>query len=164
MSRSGYSDDIEDTWRWIMWRGAVASSIRGRHGQAFLRELIAALDAMPVKSLVEGELQADGEFCALGVVGQARGIDLTKLNTEDWRQLSDTFGIAETLAREIMYENDECSCWDDNQGTDRWSHVRRWAEGQLAPGQLVSEASRSQKMRKAGFTRRPSAKSLPSDE
>ena len=133
MSRSGYTDDIEDPWRWIMYRGAVKSSIRGKHGQAFLRELIAALDAMPVKSLVEGELQADGEFCALGVVGQARGIDLTKLNTEDWLQLSETFGIAPTLAREIMYENDEGSCWHEARGTNRWAHVRRWAEGQLVP-------------------------------
>lgn len=128
MSRSGYSDDIEDLWRWIMYRGAVKSSIRGRPGQAFLRELIAALDAMPVKSLVAGELQADGEFCALGVVGRARGIDLTKLNTEDWRQMSDAFGIAPSLAREIMYENDDGHWSRDALGEGRWAHVRIWAE------------------------------------
>lgn len=128
MSRSGYSDDIEDPWRWIMYRGAVKSSIRGRHGQAFLRELIAALDAMPVKSLVAGELQADGEFCALGVVGQARGVDLTKLDAEDWHQMSDAFGIAPSLAREIMYENDDGHWNWDVRGEDRWAHVRIWAE------------------------------------
>jgi hypothetical protein len=37
MSRSGYSDDLEN-WSLIRWRGAVASAIRGRRGQAFLRE------------------------------------------------------------------------------------------------------------------------------
>ena len=47
MSRSGYSDDIDDNWAHIMWRGRVASSIRGKRGQAMLRELLAALDAMP---------------------------------------------------------------------------------------------------------------------
>ena len=133
MSRSGYNDydDIGDPWRWIMWRGAVASSIRGVRGQAFLRELIDALDAMSRKTLVVGELQVDGEFCALGVVGQARGLDLTKINTENWRQISDNFGIAVSLAREIMFENDEGSCWGDARGTDRWAHVRRWAESKL---------------------------------
>ena len=132
MSRSGYNNDnIEDPWRWIMWRGAVASAIRGARGQAFLRELIDTLDAMPKKTLVVGELQADGEFCALGVVGQARGIDLTTLDTENWRQISDTFDIARPLAREIMFENDEGSCWRDAQGTDRWAHMRRWAESKL---------------------------------
>jgi hypothetical protein len=47
MSRSGYSDDHSE-WDLIRWRGAVASAIRGKRGQAFLRELLVALDAMPV--------------------------------------------------------------------------------------------------------------------
>lgn len=131
MSRSGYTNDIEDPWRWIMNRGAVASSIRGKHGQAFLREMIAALDAMPEKVLTEGELQADGEFCALGVVGQARGLDLATVNTEDWRQVSQVFGISETLAREIMYENDEGQQWLYANESSRWAHVRAWAERNL---------------------------------
>lgn len=107
MSRSGYNDDSEDTWSFIRWRGAVNSAINGARGQAFLRELLTALDAMPEKELVSEELQADGSFCALGVVGKARGIDLEKIDTEDFAELSKTFGIAESLAREIMYENDE---------------------------------------------------------
>ena len=37
-----------------------------------------------------------------------------------------------------------------------------WLGGR--PYMLTSEPSRSQRMRAAGFTRRPSAKSLPSDE
>ena len=45
MSRSGYSDDDEDG-RLAMWRGAVQSAIRGKRGQAALRELLTALDAM----------------------------------------------------------------------------------------------------------------------
>lgn len=48
MSRSGYSNDGENI---AMWRGQVASAIRGKRGQAFLRELVEALDAMPEKRL-----------------------------------------------------------------------------------------------------------------
>lgn len=160
MSRSGYSDEIEDTWARIRWRGAVSSAISGKRGQAFLRELLAALDAMPVKELVAHELQAEGAFCALGVVGHARGLDLDKIDTENWGQLSREFGIAEALAREIMFENDE---WVDDEkvvytqlcgpvrphfpewgrhdqrhyvpneaaGHERWLRVRQWVDSQI---------------------------------
>ena len=47
MSRSGYSDDYEPS-NIAMWRGQVASAMRGKRGQAFLRELIEALDAFPI--------------------------------------------------------------------------------------------------------------------
>lgn len=57
MSRSGYTEDC-DGWDLIRWRGAVASAIRGKRGQAFLREALAALDAMPEKQLISHDLVA----------------------------------------------------------------------------------------------------------
>jgi hypothetical protein len=45
MSRSGYSDDL-DPLALGRWRGRVASAMRGKRGQAFLREMLAAMDAM----------------------------------------------------------------------------------------------------------------------
>ncbi len=160
MSRSGYSDDGDDNWSLIRWRGAVNSAINGKRGQAFLRELLAAMEAMPEKSLTSGELQVDGEFCALGVVGQARGLDLTKIDTEDWERLSSEFGIAEAMAREIMFENDECvGDWDwikveicgpmrpyrdshtrnvrvpsKNAAERRWHYMREWVASNVKPG------------------------------
>jgi hypothetical protein len=129
-------------------------------GQAFLRELLAALDAMPDKRLTTGELQADGDFCSLGVVGQARGLDLSKIDTENWEQLSREFGISEAMAREIMWENDESV--DDEDWVDieihgpvrphwpdygshtrsvrvhrgdgphrRWAYMRKWVSSQI---------------------------------
>jgi hypothetical protein len=107
MSRSGYSDDDSDG-RLALWRGAVASSIRGKRGQRLLRELAEALDAMPVKELVSGELEdADGEHCALGVVGQRRGVALKTVDPDDWDAVAKMFDIASPLAREIVYMNDE---------------------------------------------------------
>lgn len=148
MSRSGYSDDgdCDDTWAWIRYSGAIKSAIRGARGQAFLREIITTLDAMPEKVLIDGELQSDGKFCALGAVGRARGIDMASVDTEDWSKLSSIFGIAESLARQIMYENDDgVDTWQwhysqngsshrqelDNLGELRWQHVRTWAERNL---------------------------------
>lgn len=61
MSRSGlYEDDGDDPLALGRWRAQVRSAIRGKRGQAFLRDLLAALDAMPDKRLIAGSLIFDG--------------------------------------------------------------------------------------------------------
>lgn len=108
MSRSGYTDEEDFPGQFALWRGRVASAIRGKRGQALLRDLLAALDAMPVKALAaESLVTADGEFCTLGVLGAQRGIDLAKLDPDDPDQVAEVFGIATCMAQEIVYQNDE---------------------------------------------------------
>lgn len=147
MSRSGYTDDCENNWSLICYRGAVNAAIKGKRGQAFLRELLVALDAMPVKELIAGELEEAGQFCTLGVVGHTRGIDLSNIDTYDHETLSGKFGIAESLAREIMWINDECRGhdWELVQGqgwvrkdhpniaAKRWEDVRAWVVKHIQP-------------------------------
>lgn len=107
MSRSGYSEDIDDNWSLIRWRGAVASAIRGSRGQAFLTEMLAAMDALPEPKLVQGDLEADGMVCAIGSVGRARNIDMSKVDPEDYEAVARLFGISRALAQEIMWMNDD---------------------------------------------------------
>lgn len=112
MSRSGYTDDIDNHWHHIMWRGRVASSIRGKRGQAMLRELLAALDAMPDKRLYPNSFATvDGEYCTLGVLGAARGTKMDDLGDAeegcDEGLVAERFGVAAPLVQEIMYMNDE---------------------------------------------------------
>lgn len=133
MGRSGYSDDYDmENWSLIRWRGQVASAIRGKRGQAFLRELIDALDAMPEKRLIADELQAGNQVCAIGSVGVRRGIDMTKLDPEDYDGLAGTFGIAHQLVQEIEWMNDEGPPWNATPEI-RWQYMRKWAEKQLLP-------------------------------
>lgn len=135
MSRSGYSDDIEDTWQFIRWRGAVASSIKGKRGQAFLKELLDTLDSLPEKKLIRNELRnKEGEVCAIGSVMVARGLDTSKFDTHCYETIAETIGVAAPLVQEIEYINDEA--WDyDNKGhtTDeyRFKQVRDWVESQI---------------------------------
>lgn len=142
MSRCGYSDDLDplDLGR---WRAQVASAIRGKRGQAFLRDLLAALDAMPDKRLVEQEFETDGEVCTLGCIARARGIDMTKFDPEDelvGHDIGPALGIAHQLAREIMWENDEFYTWDPTRGRirddptepeRRWKYMRDWVARQI---------------------------------
>ena len=130
MSRSGYSDDGEDGWQLIMWRGAVASAIRGRRGQAFLKEMLAALDAMPVKRLVADDLEKDGEVCAIGSVGKARGTPMAGIDPEDYGAIAKAFGISEALAREAMFVNDE-SWFAETTPEARFTRVRAWVAAQI---------------------------------
>lgn len=117
MSRSGYSDDYDDEGALGLWRGAVARAINGKRGQAALRELAAAMDAMPNKVLAaESLVTEDGQFCTLGVLGQMRGIDMHPIDPEDWDAVARVFNIAPAMVREIVYENDEAI--DDYEWVD----------------------------------------------
>lgn len=110
MSRSGYTDDYGDDDPLAMgrWRAAVNSALNGKRGQAALREVLAALDAMPEKALIgESLVTADGDYCTLGVLGAKRGLDMTTVDPEDWDAVAALFGIAPAMVREIVWENDE---------------------------------------------------------
>ena len=132
MSRHGYSEEVDDELEAGRWRGAVRSAIRGRRGQAFLREMIAALDAMPNKRLVSSVLiDEEGEVCAMGCVLKARGVKPEQLpDAECPGDVADLTGLAEAMVREIAYEND-----DGTYGTEepeaRWTRMRAWAEKRL---------------------------------
>lgn len=142
MSRSGYSDDCENIG---LWRGAVARAIEGKRGQSFLREMAAALDAMPVKELIAGEVVRDSaHVCAIGAVAVARQLDVTKLEIYDGESVGTAFGVARALACEIVYENDEGGpCRGDETDGERWQRMRRWVDRQL--GADLADALRAGK-------------------
>lgn len=133
MSRSGYSDDL-DQWALIKWRGAVAAAIRGQRGQELLHGLASALDALPEKRLIAHELITDThEVCALGALGVAcqRVEALAAVDPEDYEQVARFFNIAEALAREVQYVNDDCGPWEGETPEARWTRVRRWVAEQI---------------------------------
>jgi len=161
MSRSGYTDDC-DGWALIRWRGAVSQAIRGKRGQATLREMLQALDALPEPSLAsESLITADGEYCALGALGKARAMDLERIDPEDREAVATAFGVAEALAAEIMDLNDRDAfderiysnfdvCgpmrgWESHRqlrwstdpkaGRVRWSRMRAWAASHIKENQ-----------------------------
>lgn len=127
MSRSGYSDDWDDGNGWL-YRRAVDNALAGRRGQAFLKEMLAALDALPEKKLIEGELEHSGAVCAIGAVGKARGVDMSRLDPEDADGVAAKFGIAPAMAREIVHENDDDLCWRFPTETpeQRFDRMRKW--------------------------------------
>ena len=129
MSRSGYSFDC-DGYDLVMYRGQVASAIRGRRGQRLLVDLVKALDALPEKRLITEELESEGEVCALGAVGRLRGVDMSRLDPEDPDAVAGAFDIATQLACEVTYINDE-EGFRGETPEERFKRVRAWAEAQI---------------------------------
>lgn len=129
MSRSGYSEDGDYAGA-SLWENVVNRSIKGKRGQAFLRELVTALDAMPNKRLIAAELITEtGEVCAIGAVCKARGLDVSHVDADCRYDVGKLVGIAPTMAAEIEYQNDEVRC--SNTPEQRWERMRKWAVDKL---------------------------------
>lgn len=134
MGRSGYSDDGNI----YLYRSAVDNAMRGRRGQSFLKELLAALDAMPEKKLIAESLKfEDGAVCSLGAVAMRRGFDAAKLEeldvqfeNENQEYVAQEFGIATCMVREIVYMNDEAT-WRDETPEQRFERVRKWVASEI---------------------------------
>ena len=138
MSRAGYSDDCDDNWALIRWRGAVQSAIRGKRGQEFLKELLSSLDAMDEKRLISNSFGEAGSYCTLGVACASRGIQAPEIDEDDIYYGGDktrteaarVLNIAEAMAGEIMFLNDEGSYWNETPES-RWQRMRDWVASQI---------------------------------
>lgn len=130
MNRSNYTDDCDmDPLDLGRWRAQVASAIRGRRGQDFLRELAAAMDAMPEKVLIANELiDEEGDCCTIGVVCKARGIDVSAIDIECPDGVGEAVGISHQLVAEIEFLNDYRPNEDPKS---RWTRMRKWVESKI---------------------------------
>lgn len=129
MSRSGYSDDCETLG---LYRASVDAALYGRRGQAFLRELVAALEAMPVKELHAGVLVDGDRVCALGAVADVRALDVSDVDIEDPKIVGRVLGIPRSLAAEIAFENDDSDGWTRGRSPEeRYADMLTWARSHL---------------------------------
>jgi hypothetical protein len=141
MSRSGYDDCDDDRWSFIMYRGMVASATRGRRGQALLKDILIAMNAMPVKRLIAHELEQESSVCAIGAAGRLRGVDMSGLDPDDPETVAGRFDVADCLAREIVWMNDECGYthewlpdqrqWREETPEERFRRMRKWVRSQI---------------------------------
>ena len=134
MSRSGYNEDYADDEpaMFAMYRGMVASATRGRRGQALLRDILIAMNGMPVKQLIKDDLEGEnGAVCAIGAAGKLRGMDMSDLDPEDAETVAGRFNVADCLAREILWQNDENWWWRKETPEERFERMRKWVRSQI---------------------------------
>lgn len=148
----GELDSPEATLAYGRQVAAVNRAVRGRPGQRALRMLRDALLALPEKRLC-GEVLSDGtNVCALGAIcayeygkerdlGWAEAMDeFDGIDSEGWATdyVAERFGLARSLAREIMWVNDEhVTTWDyakkqpipeDERDAQRYRNVLSYIE------------------------------------
>lgn len=134
MSRAGYSDDCDDTWGMIRWRGAAASAIRGKRGQAFLSELLTVLDAMQAKELASETLAAEGQFCTIGALMHSRGMTISdgEMHWGSPDEIAVKLDSTHALVAEIIAHNDHEYCWlVPETSAARWTRMREWIAGKI---------------------------------
>lgn len=171
MSRHGYSQDGDcDDFSWIRWKGTITRAIRGKRGQDLLRRIVSALDAMPDKRLLASTfVEADGGCCTLGAVAKVEGIDLSDIDPDDCGDLGDSgtvhdlakrFRVSTSLAREVMYVNDEHISTPEELVTDRgrWEHV----DGRTLPYYDLQPLDENGAL-EAGWTRKPATIRTPTE-
>ncbi len=133
MNRSGYAesdDDVGDPFT-DEWRRKVVAAMRSPEGQAFLRELAAALDALPDKWLIEKRLvDEEGDCCAIGAVCMARGIDTAGMDAAGMVCIAERLGVAWPLAWQIVDINDGRR----ETPINRWQRMRRWVDRHITQG------------------------------
>lgn len=74
----------------------------------------------------------EGDVCALGALGRARGLNMIDLDPEQPEAVAAAFDIAEPLAREIVYMNDEAGYRETPE--QRWARMRAWVAAQIIEG------------------------------
>lgn len=108
--RIGYSDEEDYPGQFGLWRGNCQRSLKGRKGQVALRELEAALLALPEKRLIAQELVDDeGSVCAIGAVARQRGRLDDHMRTRGEYDMEDVgvqLGMPRLVAWKIVEMND----------------------------------------------------------
>lgn len=101
MSRINYSDEEDRPGQFALWDANCRRSLKGKAGQRELRELKAALLALPEKRLIRDALtDDDGGVCAIACYGRHKGVDLSKFDPE---YESDEVGIAGGMPRLVAW-------------------------------------------------------------
>ena len=132
MNRSGYVQQTEANRKdYKEWRGRIKTLLCYSSVQALLGKLAQALDDMPVKELIAGELiSGSGQVCAIGALCQSQGITHTQvkdIKLDDVHEIAALIQAPYEIVAEIEAINDEKFARDPSPAY-RWRRVRDWVE------------------------------------
>ena len=132
--RINYSHEENYPGQFELWQANCERSLRGKHGQLELRELRAALLALPDKRLIHELLEdEEGGVCAIGAYGKHKGIDLSKFDVDsDTDEVGIAGGMPALVAWKVVEMND---LEFDGSVTpeQRYEKMLAWVESKLLP-------------------------------
>lgn len=114
--RISYTDEEDVPGQFALWQANCRRSLQGKKGQAALRELEAALLALPEKRLIANNLQdPKGEVCALGALAKFKGRDIPPVAENEWGEIDEdeemeeygvSLGMPRLVAWKVVCKND----------------------------------------------------------
>lgn len=131
----------------FLWAANVERSLKGKKGQSALRELEAALLALPEKRLIADHLESNGEVCALGALGKYKGkpIPPEPKHCDEYGEWQESYeieeqmidfgrvlGVPRLVAIEIVYRNDN-EWFREFTPEQRYQRMLAWTQKQLMP-------------------------------
>lgn len=140
--RLNYSEDEDFPGQFALWQANCRRSLASRAGQRELRELEAALVALPEKRLIHGTLEdEDGGVCAIACYAKHKGIDLSKFDPEyDSPEVGEAGGMSHLVAWKVVSLNDieiedHYEMCEGPNLPDRYSYYRAgvWTRFQWTP-------------------------------
>jgi hypothetical protein len=154
--RGDWTSDDENAISPGLWRVNLERSLYSPKGQATLRDLEAALLALPVKRLVGNDLAADGTVCAIGALeAYIRVIkygwtweEVLSSMQEEYVEEDDgnaltvqtgrRHGFSTMAASEVAMQNDEvCSGMPPEE---RYEYMLMWTRRYILPADRSLEA------------------------
>ena len=144
--RVGYSEDEDSVGRFNLWQANCRRSRQGKKGQVALRELEAALLAMPDKRIQKDVfVELSGEACAIGALmmhklvsaGVPREqaiVECAALEPLDTEEHGVRIGLPRLVAWSVAVENDDE--WKNRTAEDRYLHVLAWVRRELSHEQI----------------------------
>lgn len=147
------SDDLDwDNARQCLWDNAVRRATYSKRGQTVLREIEAALLALPEKRLIEGLLCDGTGVCAVGALAAYRQVQQGQTwpeafavldesgdydpDDDDSSSVDDTARFAEkrlkmafSLAWDLAFDNDHR--YGGLAPEDRYERVLKWVRGRI---------------------------------
>jgi len=107
---------------------SLERSINSKRGQAFLRELILALNALPEKILIYGDFENSDGYCVMGACLKYRNLNVREIDDSN-EGLGSIFNIHTEFIEKVIDVNDSPRIIETQ--TKRWHRVRDWAVSNL---------------------------------
>lgn len=138
--RINYSEDEDYPGQFYLYQANCTRSVKGQAGQKALRELEAALLALPSKRLIAEELDDGQDVCAIGALVRHKKITPTSDSEWEMENVGVECGMPHLVAWKVVELNDVefLDRWRDGAREfytpeERYDAMLKWVRQQIAP-------------------------------
>jgi hypothetical protein len=117
---SRFGDDYDEPFpnAWWLWENSLGRAMSSARGQQALRDLEAALLALPEKKLISGALAMGGQVCAIGAYALHKGVAAGRSREEVMAELERRIPVGCLNCWHSAEQHDENGCQGHQRASD----------------------------------------------